>query len=146
MDTTDAPQILEHCHASLGFTPFDVKWIPSSARFVLFGQSPKARGIFQIYQIEKGKVHKVSDFDKEFGIKAGTFKASPIAMRDVATVDYKGKLCIFDIEYGKPKYSVQAHSTMANTIDGIGGKGAEYGAPELVTGGSDGCVRVWDPR
>ena len=92
MDTTDAPQILEHCNVSLGFTPFDVKWIPSSARFVLFGQSPKARGIFQIYQIEKGKVHKVSDFDKEFGIKAGTFKASPIAMRDVATVDYKGKL------------------------------------------------------
>ena len=21
-----------------------------------------------------------------------------------------------------------------------------YGAPELVTGGRDGCVRVWDPR
>jgi len=35
---------------------------------------------------------------------------------------------------------------MGNGIDGIGGKGAEYGAPELVTGGSDGCVRVWDPR
>jgi hypothetical protein len=35
---------------------------------------------------------------------------------------------------------------MGNSIDGIGGKGAEYGAPELVTGGSDGCVRVWDPR
>ena len=27
---------------------------------------------------------------------------------------------------------------MGNVIDGIGGKGAEYGAPELVTGGSDG--------
>ena len=35
---------------------------------------------------------------------------------------------------------------MANCIDGIGGKGAEYGAPELVTGGADGCVRIWDPR
>lgn len=35
---------------------------------------------------------------------------------------------------------------MGNTIDGIGGKGPDYGAPELVTGGSDGCVRVWDPR
>jgi len=35
---------------------------------------------------------------------------------------------------------------MGNSIDGIGGKGVEYGAPELVTGGSDGCVRVWDPR
>lgn len=53
---------------------------------------------------------------------------------------------IFDIEYGKAKYDVQAHSNMANSIDGVGGKGAEFGAPELVTGGSDGCVRVWDPR
>lgn len=49
MDTTDAPQILEHCSSGLAFTPFDVKWIPTSARFVLFGQSPGAKGIFNIY-------------------------------------------------------------------------------------------------
>jgi hypothetical protein len=48
----------------------------------------------------------VKNFDKEFGIKAGTFKASPIAARDVSVVDYKGKLLIFDIEYGKEKYKV----------------------------------------
>jgi len=64
----------------------------------------------------------------------------------VSTVDYKGKLNIFDIEKGVSKFEVQAHSAMGNVIDGIGGKGAEFGAPELVTGGSDGCVRVWDPR
>jgi hypothetical protein len=28
MDTTDAPQILEHVSSGLAFTPFDVKWIP----------------------------------------------------------------------------------------------------------------------
>lgn len=86
------------------------------------------------------------DFKKEFGIKQGTFKSSPISTRDVSIVDYKGKLVIYDIEYSKAKFEVQAHASMANCIDGIGGKGAEYGAPELVTGGSDGCVRVWDPR
>ena len=80
------------------------------------------------------------------GIKCGTFKASPVSVRDLATVDYKGKLTIYDTEKGKPKFSVQAHTGMANVVDGIGGKGAEYGAPELVTGGSDGCVRVWDSR
>jgi len=88
----------------------------------------------------------VGDFEKSDGIKAGTFKASPLSVRDVATVDYKGMLNIYDIERGVSKYKVQAHAGMANTIDGIGGKGPEYGAPELVTGGSDGCVRVWDPR
>lgn len=88
----------------------------------------------------------LADWEKSDGIKNGTFKASPVSVRDVATVDYKGMLVIYDIEKGKPKFSVKAHASMANVIDGIGGKGAEYGAPELVTGGADGCVRVWDPR
>ena len=86
------------------------------------------------------------DWEKPDGIKNGTFKASPVSVRDVAVVDYKGMLTIYDIEKGKSKYTVKAHASMANVIDGIGGKGPEYGAPELVTGGSDGCVRVWDPR
>ena len=29
-------------------------------------------------------------------------------------------------------------------MDGFGEAG--FGAPEIVTGGRDGCVRVWDPR
>ena len=146
METTDAPQMIEHVSQSLAFTPFDVKWIPSSARFVLYGISPRAKGVFNIYQLKRGKLELLSEWTKENGIKAGTFKASPVSVRDVATVDYKGKLIIYDIEKGVPKYEVQAHGHMGNTIDGIGGKGADYGAPELVTGGSDGCVRVWDPR
>jgi len=35
---------------------------------------------------------------------------------------------------------------MANVIERIGGKGLEYGTPELVNGSLDGFVRVWDPR
>ena len=46
------------------------------------------------------------DFKKEFGIKQGTFKSSPISTRDVSIVDYKGKLVIYDIEYSKPKFEV----------------------------------------
>ena len=146
METSDAPQLLVHASQSLGFTPFDTKWIPASARFILFGQSPRAKGIFNIYTIDQGKLVLLSEWEKPEGIKCGTFKASPVSVRDVATVDYAGKLTIFDVERGQAKYQVQAHSKMANVVDGIGGKGAEFGAPELVTGGSDGCVRVWDPR
>lgn len=48
----------------------------------------------------------LSEWKKEFGIKAGTFKMSPISIRDVATVDFKGKLTIYDIERGTAKYEV----------------------------------------
>ena len=56
-------------------------------------------------------------------------------------------MVIYDLEKGGVKFSVQAHVGMANCVDGVGGKGmGQYGAPEIVTGGQDGCVRVWDPR
>jgi hypothetical protein len=82
MDTTDAPQILEHASQSLGFTPFDVKWIPSSARFCLFGQSPSAKGVFNVYSLEDGTLKLITEWKKEYGIKSGTFKASPVSIRD----------------------------------------------------------------
>ena len=138
--------MIEHVAQSVPLTPFDVKWIPSSARFVMLGQTPSAKGAFHIYQLEEGKLNLLSQWQKDYGIKSGTFKSSPVSVRDLATIDYKGKLHIYDIEKGVAKYEVQAHSAMGNVIDGIGGKGAEFGAPELITGGSDGCVRVWDPR
>ena len=124
----------------LDFTPFDVKWVPCSARFCLLGQTPGAKGAFKVYQVKKGKLDLIHEWTKADGFKQCTFKASPLAIRDMAAVGFKGKLDIFDVETGKSKFSVQAHTGMANTVDGIGGKGPDYGAPELVTGGSDGCV------
>jgi WD40 repeat protein len=56
-------------------------------------------------------------------------------------------MAIWDLErLTTPIFSVpDAHSTIINCIDGCGGlRGA--GAPEIVTGGRDGCVHVWDPR
>ena len=38
MDTTSAPQLIEHINHSLSFTPFDVKWVPNTARLVAVGQ------------------------------------------------------------------------------------------------------------
>jgi len=52
-------------------------------------------------QLTRGKIEVIHSFEKEFGIKMGTFAASPISMRDVSVVDYKGKVLIYDIEYGK---------------------------------------------
>jgi hypothetical protein len=37
MDSTDAPQIIEHIHKSVTYTPNECRWIPCSARFVSLG-------------------------------------------------------------------------------------------------------------
>ena len=39
MDSTDAPQIIEHIHKSVTYTPNECRWIPCSARFVSLGKS-----------------------------------------------------------------------------------------------------------
>lgn len=38
-----------------------------------------------------------------------------------------------------------AHQGIINGIDAVGGS-SDSGALEIVTGGQDGCVKVWDPR
>jgi WD40 repeat protein len=58
----------------------------------------------------------------------------------------EGDLLIYDIEAEKRIYKVKAHEKMINFVDGVGGQNVGYGAPEILTGGRDGCVRLWDPR
>lgn len=145
MDTTDAPQIIEHIHKSVAYTPFDVKWIPCSARFLTVGTTPKNKGAFQVHEMNSGETTTLLDSQKRDGIKCATFGAASLE-RQVAVGDFAGVLNVWDLEHPEvPVYSAQAHGALCNAIDGIGGM-IGYGAPELVTGGRDGCVRVWDPR
>ena len=147
MDTTEAPQIIEHLNKSLNFTPYDTRWVPCSARMVCLGITPKGKGALQVYEMSRGELSLVSESFKPQGIKCGTFGASSIEQRHIACGDFKGNLSIYDLSrQDAPVFSAQAHKSIINTIDGIGGQTVGYGAPELVTGGRDGCVRVWDPR
>jgi WD40 repeat protein len=89
----------------------------------------------------------VSESIKPDGIKCGTFRASAFEQRQLATGDHKGRLRIWDVARAdKALFDVAAHTSMVNCIDGCGGLNVGGGAPEIVTGGRDGCVRVWDPR
>ena len=142
METTDAPQVIEHQHQGLTFTPYETKWVPCSARFVCAGITPKAKGILQVYELKSGKMEVVEEKTHASGFKCGTFGASSLSERSIAMGDYAGGLNIFDLErLDAPTWSVpKAHSAIINGIDGIGGLGIGGGAPELCTGSRDGCV------
>lgn len=137
MDSLNAPQIMEHISQSLTYTPFDCKWIPCSAKFVVAGQTPRAKGILQVYQMNQGKLDLVSEINKEYGFKCCTFGASSFTNRELAVGDYEGYLSIFDLEKGEPSFKVKAHKSIINGIDGIGGTG-NIGAAEIITAGRDG--------
>jgi len=79
-------------------------------------------------------------FNKELGIKCGTFGASSFTNRELAMGDFNGNLTIIDLEKGKESFSVKAHKSIINGIDGIGGTG-NIGPAEIITAGRDGKKR-----
>lgn len=135
MDSTDAPQIIEHIHKSINFTPYDTRWVPFSARFVAMGIHANAKGALNVYQLSNGDLETVHEHKTAHGVKCGTFGASSVEERFIATGDHAGKLNIYDLEnINKPVYSQQAHTSIINAIDGCGGLEIGNGAPEIVTG------------
>jgi WD repeat-containing protein 92 len=53
MDTIAAPQIIEHQSMTLDFTPYETKWIPGTAKFVLGGQTMKATGVMKVFKLNE---------------------------------------------------------------------------------------------
>ncbi|XP_022331125.1 dynein axonemal assembly factor 10-like [Crassostrea virginica] len=143
----DKPQIIAHIEKSLDFTLFDTKWIPCSAKFVVLGNYARGTGALQIYELSHGQLNCVKEIEKSKALKCGTFGASSVQQRHLATGDFDGKMQIWNLETPElPVYSVHGHKEIINTIDGVGGLGIGEGAPEIVTGSRDGAVKVWDPR
>ena len=148
METTDAPQMIEHKNVSLTYTPYETRWVPCSARFVCCGITPKAKGKLEVYELQAGQARGRRREDPRERVQVWHLWGFVTSERSIATGDYKGGLNIFDLErLDVPTFSIPtAHSQIINGIDGVGGLGIGGGAPELVTGSRDGCVRVWDPR
>eukprot|EP00035_Acanthoeca_spectabilis_P024396 m.453616 g.453616 ORF g.453616 m.453616 type:complete len:359 (+) comp20528_c0_seq1:213-1289(+) len=143
----DKPQIIELAAHSVNYTLFDAQFVPSSARLVALGNYARGTGAIEICAIEDGKIVVKKSHEKPAAFKCGTFRASSIEERSLATGDFKGALSVWDLErMGSPIYHANAHEAIVNCIDGCGGLGIGGGAPEIVTGGRDGCVKVWDVR
>lgn len=94
MLSTDAPQIIEHASLSLGFSPFDCKWIPCSSKFVAMGQLPRGTGGLNIYEITSSETKLAKQIELPSGIKCGTFGASSLEDRHLAVGDFAGRLSI----------------------------------------------------
>ena len=152
MNSTSAPIMIDFAKKSLDFTPHDTKFIPGSARFTACGISPNGKGALSILELDRdGTKELLHDLSfRRFGIKCATFGASRLGEGHLAMGSYDGSLSINDVNVDQNTselFCVKAHDGLINAVDGIGGTtGCNNGAPELVTGGKDGCVKVWDPR
>lgn len=141
------PQLIELAARSVNYTLFDARWVPSAARFVALGNHARGTGAIEVCALQDGKINVSKTFEKPAALKCGTFGASSYEDRRLATGDFKGELAVWDLEnMSQPTYKAQAHTSIVNCIDGCGGLNIGGGAPELVTGGRDGCVKVWDVR
>ncbi|KAL0212453.1 hypothetical protein RCL1_006079 [Eukaryota sp. TZLM3-RCL] len=138
--------ILEHVRESLNITPYDTLWVPNSTRFVLLGGTARDLGSFSVYKMFQGKLENILRFEHDKPIRCGTFGAYSAA-RHIAYGDIGGGLYLVDPEKpSKPIFSYDsAHNGVVHSIHGCGHPLAQ-GASELITGGSDGYVRVWDIR
>ncbi len=61
METTDAPQIIEHVNKPVMFTPYDIRWVPCSARVAAMGMYPRGTGVIQVYEMSAGALNVVTE-------------------------------------------------------------------------------------
>lgn len=89
MEKLEKPQIICHIEKSVNYSLFDAKWIPCSAKFVVMGSRPRGTGIIQIYEVSSGELILVKEIERSQPVKCGTFKASSLRDRHLATGDFK---------------------------------------------------------
>ena len=145
-DKIITPKIETQITKTLNYIPFDIKWLPFSTKLIIVGQTQSSKGIIQIYHLIKGKLELESEFIKENPFKCCSFGASSFTSRDLAIGDFEGNFQIFDLEKGTPNYEIKkAHKSIIYSIDAVGGE-LTNGTQEVVTGGKDGIVKIWDLR
>uniref|UniRef100_UPI00398F7B2B dynein axonemal assembly factor 10-like isoform X1 n=1 Tax=Pristiophorus japonicus TaxID=55135 RepID=UPI00398F7B2B len=145
------PRLVSLSHRRLPLTPFGCLWIPCSNRFVCLGTGSGSgaprKGIIGVYGTTSGEIRDVHTIEKPRAFRCGTFGATSLQQRHLATGDFDGNLHIWNLEASEaPLYAAKAHREIINCIDGVGGLGVGHGAPEIVTGSRDGTVKVWDSR
>lgn len=143
--------MVAHIEKALDHTIYDTKWIPRTAKFIVMGNKSNGNGILTVYELSSGQLEVVESLEQKSAFKCGSFGASLIRQTHMAVGSLDGRMQILNIERLNGStaavYDVNAHGGMVNCLDAVGGGlSINCGAPEIATGGSDGDVKVWDPR
>lgn len=91
MPDLSKPQIIPYAEESVDMTLFDCRWVPCSTRFVAMGTHLKGSGVLRVYtlDLEKKGLKLLSERSTEHPIKSGTFGATTLEERHLATGDFK---------------------------------------------------------
>jgi WD repeat-containing protein 92 len=54
--TIEKCQIISHLYERLDYTPYDVRWIPSTPKCVVVGQTARGTGILEVFELEGGSL------------------------------------------------------------------------------------------
>lgn len=95
VEALQKPQIICHIEKPLNYSIHDVKWIPSAAKFVSMGGKSDGSGIIEIYSLTVDGLEKLSEFGRKDYFKCGTFDASSLINRHLATGDFSGRLQVW---------------------------------------------------
>lgn len=137
----------EFARLDVRFTPHDSRWVPKSARFVVLGETAKSTGVLSAFKLSGSGVRKLVEIERQSGFKCCTFGSHTLPERLLVAGTLNGELESWDLEQpSTPLTVVRAHESTVNAVDGAGGGVHGVGPLEIVTGGRDGTVKVWDSR
>lgn len=119
---------------------FSLSWIPSSARFCTVGTDIKGKGKISIYSLNGREIVETESVSVDNNLRCSTLETGDTLNRQMATGDFSGNLAVWDLETMKQEKSVNAHSDVLTCIS------SSKSFSNILTGGRDGEVKLWDPR
>lgn len=85
-------QIIEHITEPVDYSVFDVKWVPSTAKFLSIGSNSNGTGVLQVFEMNENKVDSVFKLDRPKALKCCSFGVSELGRSKVAIGDFFGGL------------------------------------------------------
>jgi len=122
-------------------TVLSLAWIPSSARFTALGTGPKGNGVLSVYSLNGRELVETGSANHTRPFRCGTFDVCDVSERVYCCGDMSGGVSLWDVETLTQVLAFRAHEDVLNAIAGGGA-----GSSEILTGGRDGEVKLWDRR